>query len=222
LAYLCTPTDLHLIPKEAHDAQVANYKEYSKKLYCMFLRFINQKKFLRKNPKAHVPGKGGPFYLVNGISVAQGPNYALAKRMQHWRASIARSKGCIVSSNVAPSTSTASVVHNRTFAWAYEGMPYFKPYEIFAPETSNAVMSAILFADLNDPSSAGNPKTVHANPNQLFSYGSFHGGVWRCAYEIDSIGEASVFLYFGRLAAPYVYGVTALVGAGVAVFFAVR
>jgi Protein tyrosine phosphatase-like protein, PTPLA len=222
LAYLCTPTDLHLVPKEAHDAQVANYKEYSTKLYCMFLRFINPKMFLRKNPKTAVPGKGGPFYLVNGISVAQGPNYALAKRMQHWRAIIARSKGCIVSSNVAPSTSTASVVHNRTFAWAYEGMPYFKPYEIFAPETSNAVMSAILFADLNDPSSAGNPKTAHANPNQLFSYGSFHGGVWRCAYEIDSIGEASVFLYFGRLAAPYVYGVTALVGAGVAVFFAMR
>ena len=86
--------------------------------------------------------------LVNGISVAQGPNYALAKRMQHCRAIIARSKGCIVSSNIAPSTSTVSVVHNRTFAWAYEGMPYFEPYEIFAPETSNAVMSAILFTSV--------------------------------------------------------------------------
>ena len=34
LAYLCTPTDLHLIPKEAHDAAEDNYKEYSKKPYC--------------------------------------------------------------------------------------------------------------------------------------------------------------------------------------------
>lgn len=25
------------------------------------------------------------YYLVDGITVAQGPNYALAKRMQHWR-----------------------------------------------------------------------------------------------------------------------------------------
>lgn len=139
-----------------------------------------------------------------GISVAQGPNYALAKRMQHWRAIIARSKGCIVSSNIAPATSTVSVVHNRTFAWAYEGMPYFKPYEIFAPETSNAVMSALLFFDLNDPSSAGNPKTKLDNPNQLFTWGSFNGGNWRCAYEVDSIGEASVLVYFGRLALPYV------------------
>jgi Protein tyrosine phosphatase-like protein, PTPLA len=226
LAYLCTPTDLHLIPKEAHDEQVVNYKVYSKKLYCMLLRLINPKLFLRKNPKNPVVSKGGEtFYMVNGISVAQGPNYALAKRMQHWRAIIARNKaGCIVSSNIAPSTSTASVVHNRTFAWAYEGMPYFKPYEIFAPETSNAVMSAILLYDLNDPASAGNPKTTLPvnNPNQLFSYGAFHGGVWRCAYEIDSIGEASVFLYFGRLAAPYVYGVTALIGAGIAIAVATK
>merc|ERR1712113_757194 len=110
------------------------------------------------------------FYYVNGISVAQGPNYALAKRMQHWRAIIARSKGCIVSSNIAPSTSTVSVVHNRTFAWAYEGMPYFKPYEIFAPETSNSVMSAILFSDLNDGKSVANPKNKLDNPNQLFSW----------------------------------------------------
>lgn len=34
LAYLCTPTDLHLIPKEAHDAAEANYKEFSKKPFC--------------------------------------------------------------------------------------------------------------------------------------------------------------------------------------------
>ena len=151
-----------------------------------------------------VSGKGGDFYLVNGISVAQGPNYALAKRIQHWRAIVARSKGCIVSSNIAPSTSTASVVHNRTFAWAYEGMPYFAPFEIFAPDSSKAVMLGILAYDLNDKSSAANPKTALGNPNQLFSYGAFHGGVWRCAYEVDSIGEASVLLYFGRLAKPYV------------------
>jgi hypothetical protein len=92
-------------------------------------------------------------------------------------------------------------------------MPYFKPYEIFAPETSNAVMSALLLFDLNDPSSAGNPKTKLSNPNQLFQSGSFHGGNWRCAYEVDSIGEASVFIYFGRLAMPYIPVAVAAVAA---------
>ena len=204
LAYLCTPTDLHLIPKEAHDAALANYKEFSKKPFCMLMKLLGGKKFLKKNVREPVSGVGGDFYYVDGISVAQGPNYAMAKRMQHWRAVIARSKGAIVSSNIAPSTSTASVVQNRTFAWAYEGMPYFTPYEIFAPETSKSVMIAILFHDINNPDSVANPKTALANPNQLFSSGSFHGGVWRCAYTIDSIGESSVLLYFSRVAAPYV------------------
>jgi hypothetical protein len=185
----------------------------------MLMSTLSSGKFLRKNAKKPVPGKGGDYYLVNGISVAQGPNYALAKRMQHWRAIVARSKGCIVSSNIAPSTSTVSVVHNRTFAWAYEGMPYFKPFEIFAPETSNAVMSALLFYDLNDIRSSGNPKSSLGNPNQLFSFGAFHGGVWRCAYEIDSIGEASVLLYFARMAAPYVHAASAAGVAAAAIYF---
>lgn len=34
LGYLCTPTDLHLIPKEAHDAANENFKSFSGKLYC--------------------------------------------------------------------------------------------------------------------------------------------------------------------------------------------
>jgi Protein tyrosine phosphatase-like protein, PTPLA len=36
LAYLCTPTDLHLIPKEVNEAQEQMFKEYSKKPYCKF------------------------------------------------------------------------------------------------------------------------------------------------------------------------------------------
>jgi len=213
LAYLCTPTDLHLIPKEAREAAQTTYREFSKKPFCMLMKLLGGKKLLRKNVRDPVSGVGGDFYYVNGISVAQGPNYAMAKRMQHWRAVIARSKGSIVSSNIAPSTSTVSVVQNRTFAWAYEGMPYFTPYEIFAPETSKSVMIAILFHDLNNSASVANPQTTLANPNELFASGAFHGGTWRCAYEIDSIGECSVLLYFSRVAAPYVL---ALGGLGIA------
>jgi len=34
LAYLCTPTDLHLVPEEAFRASVANYKDYSMRPLC--------------------------------------------------------------------------------------------------------------------------------------------------------------------------------------------
>lgn len=216
LAYLCTPTDLHVVTKEAHEASLEHFKDYSKKIYCMVMNLLSGGKKLRKNAMKPMAGEGGDYYVVNGISVAQGPNYALAKRMQHWRAVIARSQGSIVSSNIAPATSTVSVTQNRTFAWAYEGMPYFKPYEIFAPETSNAVMSAILFSDLSNTKSASNPATKLNNPNELFKYGSFNGGAWRCAYEVDSIGEASVFIYFFREAKPYI-GVAAALTAAVTV-----
>ena len=42
----------------------------------------------------------------------------------------------------------------RTFAWAYGGMPYFKPYEIFQQETTNAVMEAMLVADVTQKDSS--------------------------------------------------------------------
>lgn len=38
--------------------------------------------------------------------------------------------GKFASSNIAPSTRTASVVHNRMFAAGYNGMPHFVPMEI--------------------------------------------------------------------------------------------
>jgi len=53
LAYLCTPTDLHLIPKEAHDDAEAYYKEYSKKLYCKFY-VMERDGFKSLEPSPHV------------------------------------------------------------------------------------------------------------------------------------------------------------------------
>lgn len=60
-----------------------------------------------------------------------------------------------VSSNIAPSTATASVTSNRLFALAYQGFHFFKPLEVFQQETSNAVMAAMLIHDIR------NPKVLH-------------------------------------------------------------
>ena len=146
---------------------------------------------------------GNSFSIVDGLAVAQGPNYALAKRMQHWRAVVSRSvDGCWVSSHIAPSTATASVVHNKQFAWAYDGMPYFVPYEIFEQETSNAVMSGILIHDLRNKKAVANADVTLKNPLEMFKYNSFHGGVWRSAYKVGSIGQVSVIVHFIKVAKP--------------------
>ena len=76
---------------------------------------------------AHACGGGG---MPLCAPCVQGPNYALAKRLQHWLAIIARASGHTVSSNVAPSTATLSVVHNAQFAAAYGGFHHFKPMEV--------------------------------------------------------------------------------------------
>jgi hypothetical protein len=136
------------------------------------------------------------FYVCEGITVPQGPNYILSKRMQQWRCIVARSQGHICSFNVAPSTRTVSVIKNKTFAWAYDGMSYFPAVEIFEQETSNPVMAAALLADINDAKSAANPKTELKNPLELFSKNSIHGGAWRMPYRFNSVGEVAVGIHF--------------------------
>lgn len=67
--------------------------------------------------------------------------------------------------------------------------------QVFQQETSNAVMGALLLRDVCDVATPSNPTLPLKNPLQLFSFGSFHGGVWRMAYTVDSIGTASVLAY---------------------------
>merc|ERR1719162_848250 len=125
----------------------------------------------------------------------QGPNYCLAKRLQHWRAILSRKSGCIVSSNIAPATATASVVSNKSFALAYKGMHNFKPMEVFEADTSNAVMSMLMIHDLQMSQSPSHPDVKLQNPMQLFASTSFHGGAWRCGYKFGTIGPPSAVAY---------------------------
>merc|ERR1719216_596116 len=89
---------------------------------------------LKKNvEKPIVDEDGNPIdglHVVDCIIPEQGPNYILAKRLQHWRAMVSRAAGVLVSSNVAPSTATASVLSNVLFALSYKGMPSMRPMEI--------------------------------------------------------------------------------------------
>lgn len=155
VAFLCTPTDIHVIPDSAYAAAKKNYGWHPGKFLETFINLVSGGKFLKKNvlPPIECQDKTN-LKIVDGLSVAQGPNYALAKRLQHWRAMIEYEGGHIVSSHIAPSTATLSVVSNKSFGWAYGGMPYFKPYEIFQQETTNAIMCGLLVSDVTSKDSA--------------------------------------------------------------------
>ena len=189
VAFLCTPTDIHVCTDASDAAARANYGSGFGSLGIeKILHLISGGKFLVPNFLRPVESKDGKsIKLVDGLSVAQGPNYALAKRMQHWRAQLEFEAGATVSSMVAPSTATISVIHNKTFAWAYGGMPYFK-YEIFKQETTNAVMAAMLMHDTLNTAGPKNPanrkKFGIDNSLELFSTQGVHGGLWRSPYKV--------------------------------------
>jgi hypothetical protein len=184
LAFLATPTDVFVVPGEAVDASVAAYANRSRtsKLLGRPLRTLSAGRLLQR---AYLPGADPG--ISDSLVPQQGPNYALAKRLQRWRASVARAGGSTVSMNVAPPTRTRSVLKNRVLAAAYAGAHRFG-VEVFEPATSNVLMAALLVHDLR---TGGGP--VHAHPWQDEAHAAAHGGLWRCPYAPRSaLGLAAV------------------------------
>jgi hypothetical protein len=184
LAFLATPTDVFAVPGAAVEFSVAAYAQRSAraKLLGRPLRALSAGRLLRRN---YVPGSDPG--INDSLVPQQGPNYALAKRLQRWRASVARAAGSTVSMNVAPPTRTRSVVKNRALAAAYAGAHRFG-VEVFEPATSNVLMAALLVHDLQ---TGGGPERPH--PWQDEAHAAAHGGLWRTPYAPRSaLGLAAV------------------------------
>jgi hypothetical protein len=131
--------------------------------------------------------------LNDSLVPQQGPNYALAKRLQRWRATVAARDGVTVSLNVAPPTRTRSVVKNRALASAYAGAHRFG-IEVFEPATSNTLMAALLVHDLQtSDTEAGQARA----PWLAEADGAVHGGLWRTAYDPRSALGLAVVLGLG-------------------------
>lgn len=171
LAFLATPTDVFAAPGEAVAQAEEKYRQPSTlRTLRGPLRFVSAGRLLRRNyPPEADPG------ICDSLVAQQGPNYALAKRLQRWRAAVARHEGATVSFKVAPPTRTRSVVKNRVLAAAYAGAPAFG-VEVFEPATSNTLMAALLVHDLR------NPPPVREHVWQEEAEGAAHGGLWRMPY----------------------------------------
>ena len=184
LAFLATPTDVFAVPEEAVAASVAAYEARSTtaRLLGRPLRTLSGGRLLQR---AYLPGAAPG--ICDALVAQQGPNYALAKRLQRWRATAAREAGTTVSMNVAPATRTRSVVKNRALAAAYAGAHRFG-VEVFDPATSNTLMAALLVHDLH---TGGGPE--HEHPWQDEAHAAAHGGLWRAPYAPRSaLGLAAV------------------------------
>ena len=187
LAFLATPTDVFAVPADAvaQSARAYAARSMMAKLGGWPLRALSGGRLLRP---AYSPGADPG--ICDGLVSQQGPNYALAKRVQRWRATVARNGGATVSMNVAPPTRTRSVTKNRVLAAAYAGAHRFG-LEVFEPATTKMLMAALLVHDLH---TGGGPEQAH--PWQDEAHAAAHGGMWRLPYAPRSaLGLAALLGY---------------------------
>ena len=181
---MATPTDVFAVPQALAEDVMRAYAERGtlKRLAQAGARAGSGGRSFAPHIEGLVEADDGQRWgVVDGLVIEQGPNYALAKRLQQWRAIVARADGHVASINVAPSTSTASVLSNPALAAGFRGAKAFD-IEVFAPDTTNALMAALWVHDLRNPQSAAQPAVPLAHPLQLLVQGANHGGLWRVPY----------------------------------------
>jgi hypothetical protein len=193
VAFLATPTDVFSVPWSAVEDARRRWGARRRGVVERPLSQVTGRRMFVPHYESGAFATADPMFgIADNLVSAQGPNYALAKRMQRWRATIARENGATASLNIAPPTRTVSVTKNRTFALAYAGLKRFG-IEVFEPPASNALMAAMLVHDLRNPASSAKPENPLAHPLDLFVDGANPGGMWHCPYEPNSIMAAASF-----------------------------
>lgn len=192
ISYLATPTDAFAVPQEI--VQAARDRRGRLSPLSAATRTATANRVFAANYSHMVDGEDGRSWgIADALVPQQGPNYALAKMVQRWRATVSREEGHLTSANVAPATLTRSVVKNRVLAAAYRGASAFG-IEIFGGSTSRALMSALLVHDLRNPEAPANPDVGLEHPYDLFTHGAAHGGLWRLPYEPRTVLPLAVGL----------------------------
>jgi hypothetical protein len=180
LAALATPTDVFAVPPEAVAQSGDRYRGRGRR--ARMTEKLSGGRLLRPNYPGADPQQPG---ISDSLVRQQGPNYALAKRIHRWRASLARRDG-VVSFAVAPPTRTRSVLSNRLLAAAYAAAHLFD-VEVFAPATANRLMAVLLVHQIRRP----RPAAPAAWRDEAVA--AVHGGLWRTAYQPRSaLGLAAV------------------------------
>jgi len=183
LCYYATPTDCHLVTKEAVKA---SYNQSHSGL-AMILSMLCKPGYDKKNI---VNG----MQFTNSLVSRQGPNYCLAKRLQTYRAIVTREAGQSVSLNVAPTTKTVSVMKNKMFAFTMQGFTSFNPMYPFETESTKSVMTALMIHDFTNPKSSANPSCALDHPLQLLEKTQVHGGMYRTGLLFDSMGTPAAIV----------------------------
>ncbi|AWE42743.1 hypothetical protein DDD63_08305 [Actinobaculum sp. 313] len=88
--------------------------------------------------------------VYNGFIDVQGPNYAAAKRIGRWRATVEQAAGRVVSYNVGPLARTESVLSSRALRAAYAGLERLGMPPLDAAAAAE-LMAGLLVWDITHP-----------------------------------------------------------------------
>lgn len=181
VACLATPTDVFVVPGDVARRTRARGPSTWSRLAAPLLRTASLGRLLRpSHQRTWRTDDGDEVGIADSLVPQQGPNYALAKRLQRWRAVMTQAEGDFGVVHVAPPTRTRSVLRNRVLAAAYRGASLFD-VEIFAPETSRTLMAAVLVHDLQVHRRGGAAGRVRSEYE--LTAAAAHGGLWRVPWE---------------------------------------
>jgi len=215
LAYLSSPTEVHCVPAQAHDAAQGK----SSGLHGLWeqpIRIMSRERYLEPNRALEVKqeGNSAPLLLQDSLVWQQGPNYCFAKQLQKWRMMVARAEGHVCSCTVGPATLTESVMHNNLVAAGMLGCQHFG-IEAFHIGTSSSLLAALMVWDiLSGVQSSAHPDHPLRSPLELWQQNACHGGTWRAAFKTNSYTEVSAMLYFLGKARPWLLLSGAAMGVG--------
>ena len=186
LAYIDTPSHAHAVPPSV--LATAQRHLDARPLWQRVCRLFGVLKDTRVAPCGALGGAapGEPWHVVDMLSPVQGPNYAVAKLIQRWRAIVAMADPQrMVSINTGPPARTVSVMHSATMAAAINGFTWIPPNVAYEPTTVSPLMAALLLNDLNTP------RPLAAHPLRTVYDGAWHGGSWCCPYDPHSSGKVA-------------------------------
>lgn len=197
--FMLAATDCHAVP--AHTAELALNRWRNGgalRLWQDALRWTSRGRLFAPNVAELIDAtEGFRAGIVDALLLEHGPNYALARRLQQWRALVMRADGLRVSANVVPLAHSVLVPPTGRPAAACRGLHRFG-IEVFEPETVSALLAAMLVFDLRTDSGAAAPGTTLAQPLQFLADGALHGGLWTSPFAPRSLLPVAALL--GRLA----------------------
>ena len=188
VTYLATPSDVFLVPMNAVDMAQERHSRQSPLIVAgKVAHAMSAGRWFGPNY-----GRGGVietpterFGVVSAFIVAQGPNYAMAKRLQRWQMIATRADGILTSVHVAPPTRTNSV-HSNPIMAERQRLTAYVGIETFDAPTTEAIAGAILVHDLHNPASPANPANPLGHPHEAFMFAANPGGRWRVPFDVGS------------------------------------